>query len=138
MDLVVWMVSVAVLTFGATEVGRAIAVAYYAPLVQVHRDFTLSSPVIAILLLTILVVTFVLVRPQLPLIAVALGFYAGGTLANAAELTLHGGVADYVPLFGYVFSLGDVDAALGCVLVFLALTRRAVKRWNTSAKNPGS
>jgi hypothetical protein len=50
-------------------------------------------------------------------------------LANLVELGFDGGVADYIPAGGYVFSLGDVAAALGCLFMYPPLVGAAIGWW---------
>ena len=117
-------VAVTVLTFAGTEASRVIVTTYGRPVVQIHHSLAVSSPGLAVLLLTVLITAFVIVRPRPRSIGVALGFYAGGGLANLSELLLFGGVADYIPLLGYAFSPGDLAAGLGTVLAYISVMPR--------------
>ena len=125
----VWIVAVAALTFAGSEGARAVVMRYGLPRVQVHRSLTASAPAFAVLLVITVVGLFLLVRrPHRP-IAVALGLYSGGALANVIEVTACGGVADYIPLLGYLFSLGDVAAALGALLAYLSVVLPLWRQW---------
>lgn len=60
----------------------------------------------------------------------ALGLIVGGKTANTYELTVLGGIGDYIPAFGFIASLGDLALVAGSLVLVLAVCikfRRAVR-----------
>jgi lipoprotein signal peptidase len=74
-------------------------------------------------------VTFVGLRLEDKGLAIGAGLYIGGGLCNLSELAWLGGVADYIPVFGYVWSLGDVIAFVGCLFAFPSFLKHGRRVW---------
>jgi hypothetical protein len=119
-----------------SELGRAVAIAYDPSSVQMHTYADVTSEVAARMAwLGVAVAAFPWSAPAGFFATAGFGLYLGGALANLVELRFAGGVADYLPAGGYVFSIGDVAVALGCLFMYPPLVAAGVSWW-TRRRNP--